>query len=531
MDARKKQLIIMYHEILRLRHVEQFSIQRIADHLSINFRTVKKFLDMKEEEFDEYMENKGNKPCLLNPYRDFIVNYLKRYEDTPSAVMHDRLKEHFAGFPKVDPKTVFNYVMKVRNEFNIPKVTSSERQYSAVPDVPPGEQAQVDFGEKKLRTSTGKWVKVYFFIMLLCYSRQKFIHFRNAPFTSQSTVDAHEKAFEFFKGIPKEIIYDQDSVLLYRENNGDYIMTEVFDKYQSSRPFKVVFCRAGDPESKGKVENTVKYAKGNFLFQRTYIEDEILNEQALAWLKRTGNAMVHNTTRKIPQDQWVYEQSFLMPWFPLFPVARENGYKVIKTNTIKYHGNIYSVPFGTYKNDQTKVYLTETDNELVIKDHAGTIITTHLIPAGAGNNVVNNNHRRNTSIKLDELRGKVREFFLHSPDVEIFIENINRLYPRYVRDQLSTVLVSAEKSDRQRAEIALEFCVRNSLFSANDFKSILENQGNDKKRSTLKNHIKPLGDAKTQLMVNIEPEKSDIGKYESIFNQNTYCNESAHTSN
>jgi predicted transcriptional regulator len=98
MDARKKQLIIMYHEILRLRNVEHFSIQRIADHLSINFRTVKKFLDMSEEEFDDYMENKGNKPCLLNPYRDFIVNYLKQYEDTPSAVMHDRLKEHFASF-------------------------------------------------------------------------------------------------------------------------------------------------------------------------------------------------------------------------------------------------------------------------------------------------------------------------------------------------------------------------------------------------------------------------------------------------
>jgi len=36
----------MYNEIHRLRHVEGFSIQRIADHLSINCRTVKKYLDM-----------------------------------------------------------------------------------------------------------------------------------------------------------------------------------------------------------------------------------------------------------------------------------------------------------------------------------------------------------------------------------------------------------------------------------------------------------------------------------------------------
>jgi transposase len=120
-----------------------------------------------------------------------------------------------------------------------------------VSDLPPGEQAQVDFGEKKLRTSTGIWVKVYFFIMLLCYSRHKFVIFRDTPFTAHGAVDAHEKAFGFFQGIPKEIIYDQDSVFLHRENNGDYIMTDVFDRYQASRPFKVVFCRPGDPEIKG----------------------------------------------------------------------------------------------------------------------------------------------------------------------------------------------------------------------------------------------------------------------------------------
>ena len=40
----------MYHEIHRLRLVEHFSIQRIADQLSINFRSVKKILDMTEDE-------------------------------------------------------------------------------------------------------------------------------------------------------------------------------------------------------------------------------------------------------------------------------------------------------------------------------------------------------------------------------------------------------------------------------------------------------------------------------------------------
>lgn len=286
-----------------------------------------------------------------------------------------------------------------------------------------------------------------------------------------------------------------------------------------------------DLHNKGKVENIVKYVKQNFLFHRTYINNEILNDQALLWLNRTGNAMVHNTTRKVPQEQWALERPYLQTWLPLFCTAKEGGYKVLKTNIVKYHGNIYSLPFGTYRNDETKVFLAESESSLVIKDDKGTIIASHLIPAGVGNNIVNNNHRRNTSIKLDELRDKVREFFLSSPDIDAFIESINRLYPRYVRDQLSTVLLWAEKSGRQESEVALEFCVRNSLFSANDFKSIIEGQGTDKKRSVTSPQIKPLGDAKTQLIVNIEPEKSDINDYESIFNKNIYINEPIYTAN
>jgi len=391
MEARQKQLIIMYHEIQRLRNVEHFSIQRIADHLRINFRTVKNILCMTEEDYDMFIEKKWAKARYLDPYRDFIVRYLQKYPDTPAAVMHDKLKEQFATLPKVDPKTVYNYVMNVRKDHNIIRVSASERQYSAVPDLPPGHLAQVDFGEKRLRRSTGEWTKVHFFVMLLCYSRQKFVLFLDRPFTSDDAVIAHEKAFEFFAGIPLEIIYDQDPVFLYSENDGDYIMSDVFQRYEASRGFKVTFCRAGDPESKGKVENSVKYVKQNFLFNRTFLTTEILNDQAMAWLERTGNGMVHNTTRKVPQEQWLLEKPCLRRWMPLLATARVNGHKVIKTNSIKYRGNSYSLPFGTYRNDQTRVFLTEEGNQLIIKDAAGNKIITHLIPEGVGNNIVNTN--------------------------------------------------------------------------------------------------------------------------------------------
>ena len=165
------------------------------------------------------------------------------------------------------------------------------------------------------------------------------------------------------------------------------------------------------------------------------------------------------------------------------------------------------------------------------RDAIGQTISTHIIPAGVGNNVINNNHRRKTSIRLDELRSRVSEFFVNSPNIEIFIDKINRLYPRYVRDQLNIILINAEQYGLEKSEPVLEFCVRNKLFSANDFKTILINENKDRKWIPEAPAIKPLGDSRTQLIANIRPDKADILDYEVIFNRNKLSNEPVHSSN
>ena len=274
--------MITYERIHLLRDVEHRSIQRIADDLGLNFRTVKKYLEMSREEFEAFTNSIIQKPFVLEPYKEFIVQRLSLYPDTSAAQMHDWLKENYPKLPDLSPKTVYNYVMKLRSDYSIPKVTIKERQYKALPQTPPGVYAQVDFGQKKLRTSNGKMRTVYFMAMLLCNSRHKFIYFQDKPFTSESAVTAHEKSFEYFKGIPKNIIYDQDAVFLYDENIGDYVMTAVFGSYVKSRPFNAIFCRPADPESKGKVENCVKYVKQNFLHNRTYTTLDNLNKEAVA---------------------------------------------------------------------------------------------------------------------------------------------------------------------------------------------------------------------------------------------------------
>ena len=113
--------IIMYDKIQSLRNEEHKSIQWIADHLGVNFRTAKKYLEMTRDEFETFSNKVVNKPHLLALYKSFIVERLTKYPDTPAAQMHDWLKEHYPDFPKVSPKTVYNYVMKLRSDYNCNK--------------------------------------------------------------------------------------------------------------------------------------------------------------------------------------------------------------------------------------------------------------------------------------------------------------------------------------------------------------------------------------------------------------------------
>jgi hypothetical protein len=207
---------------------------------------------MSEQEFEQMMINQSDRNKVLAPYETFVKSRLEKFRDTPSAQMHDWLKENYQDLPKVSPKTVFNFVSWIRRRHNLPFI-KPPREYEMVEELPYGKQAQVDFGEYNMRNPSGNRVKVFFFIMILSRSRFKYIWFTDRYFTSQLAVDAHEKAFAYFNGIPMEIVYDQDKVFMVSENGGDLILTDTFRSYTREQSFSLYFCRKADPESKGKV--------------------------------------------------------------------------------------------------------------------------------------------------------------------------------------------------------------------------------------------------------------------------------------
>ncbi|MCT1905574.1 DDE-type integrase/transposase/recombinase, partial [Oceanobacillus sojae] len=98
--------------------------------------------------------------------------------------------------------------------------------------------------------SQGKEKKLYFISFVLSHSRYKYVAWLSRPFTTKDMIQAHEDAFQYFGGIPYELAYDQDSLIVVSENEGDLILTSEFQAYREERKLKLFVCRKADPESK-----------------------------------------------------------------------------------------------------------------------------------------------------------------------------------------------------------------------------------------------------------------------------------------
>jgi len=516
MEKRTINTWIMYHEIQRLDRLG-FSKNRIAGYLNINWRTVKKYSNMTEVQFEEFLLRKSTKSRILDPFNDFVLSRLKEFPDTSAAQIFDWLKEHHTGLPKVCEKTVYNFVMDVRQKHNIP-IIEPTREYFPVQQLPYGKQAQVDFGQCNLRYHGNSRKKVYFFAMVLSRSRMKFIYFLDRPFTSKLVCLAHEMAFEYFQGIPQTIVYDQDRTIVVNENMGNIILTDYFRNYTKSRNFKRHFCRKADPESKGKVENVIGYVKKNFLYNRKYIDLDTLNIQAIAWLARTGNNNVHNLTKKRPIDEFITEKQYLSPYTPLtINIEDMQVYTVRKTNEINYKGNFYSLPMGTYTGRKTQVLVKEQDGKVEIYSTAKNLICSHNLSIEKGKTIINTNHRRDKSKSIEQMINAASMHFTDRQAALGYFKKIQAEMPRYTRDHLQVIKRSLKDVPRNIADKTLEFCLKNANYSGKDFESVLFVLWDANALQTEFADVKPMGKNSID-KANQKPQTSDINDYQDIIN-------------
>jgi transposase len=276
-----------------LRHyLEQgLSKRALARKLGVSRRTIYKWIEQGQLERDLDGEPVRYGPRVpvarkIDDYRSIIDTRLAQHPKLTATRLFDEIRAagYAGGYTQVK-----DYVREVRPRPAPEPVVRFE--------TPPGHQAQVDFAEFRL-----PWGKRHALLVVLGYSRLLWLQFYERQ-TMTVLIQALEAAFEFFDGVPAELLFDQmKSVVIddHRLQGGSLIENEEFLRFAAHWGFRVRACRPYRARTKGKVERPIRYVRESFFYARSFLNDADLNDQALGWMNRVANVRNHGTTREQP---------------------------------------------------------------------------------------------------------------------------------------------------------------------------------------------------------------------------------------
>jgi transposase len=207
----------------------------------------------------------------------------------------------------------------------------------------PGRQAQVDFGDFKVLDVDGSDRTLYVFSMILGYSREPYEEFLERC-DMVSFLDAHQRAFAHFGGVPAEILYDRMKNVFIRKLSGKAQFTQGLMMLADHYGFSPEVAPAYAPWVKGKVERPMHDLREGFWRGYVFTDLDTANLDLQAW-REVKSERIHGTTKERIVDRFEREKSFLMPLPPSGCDVSERLYrKVAKDCRISVEGSLYEVP-------------------------------------------------------------------------------------------------------------------------------------------------------------------------------------------
>jgi transposase len=356
-------------QLLQARGLTQ---KEIAESIGKSERTVRYYL--KQMPRPRKNPERGSK---VDPFKPMIEQVLEENPSYNSEILFERLtKMGYTGKISV----MKDYVALVRKQLAIQAVMRFETE--------PARQAQVDWKEFGKQIVDGVETKLYAFVMVLGYSRKAFVRFTTRM--DQATLLAcHALAFEYFGGIPHEVLYDNMRTAFTWDEEGVFKPTLRLLALALHYGFSPKRCRVRRPETKGKVERTISYLGHNFWprMDSSCLSLEALNTDVMSWLSAIDGKPLadFNESRS---ERFEREKPLLKALPALrFDARRELPLGVNRESMITYETNRYSVP-PEYIGQLVTLKVDPLSHEAELFGPRGSLRRFALQPAGARKKVV-----------------------------------------------------------------------------------------------------------------------------------------------
>jgi len=136
-----------------------------------------------------------------------------------------------------------------------PEQATADKVTVMRPDVEPGEEVQIDYGHlgKWLDPRTGKFRRVWAFVMVLAFSRHMFVRPTFSMSQSEWTA-AHVEGFDYFGGVPRRLIPDNLKTGVIKPDIYDPGLNRSYAELAEHYGVLIDPARALKPKDKGAVE-------------------------------------------------------------------------------------------------------------------------------------------------------------------------------------------------------------------------------------------------------------------------------------
>lgn len=356
-------------------HAQGLSIRAIAEQTGFSRNTIRGYLRVNRR---PHYRARPIQPGILEPFQNYLRARFTQVPELTAWRLYVELQDQ--GF-QGSYATVRRFLRPLRDAQSIKAVYRYE--------TPPGLQAQVDWAFFGRFEIDGIRRPLAAFIFTLGYSRAKFVEFVT-DISTPTFLACHEHAFDYLGGVPKEILYDNlKSVVLRRA----FLVAQsqfnpLFVDFATYYNFVQRLCAPYRAETKGKVENTVKFVRQGFFAGTTFGSLQELNRKASLWCSAV-NQRAHGTTHVAPIDRLEAEQLTPVQGRPPYPIVQSYHRRISRDCFVNFLGNRYSVPYRFAGREAT----LRLKGAGFVVEVAGQEICHHTLAPGTGGVIQIAEHR------------------------------------------------------------------------------------------------------------------------------------------
>jgi transposase len=343
------------------------SIRQISKRLGLSRNTVRKFLRSTPDPPSWPLRG-----SILDPFKPRIESWVRDDKLYNCETIHDRLQP--LGY--VGSVTLIkDFVRPLRP----PKGgRHAVRRYETLP----GYQMQIDWATFTYMAGESRR-RIYGFTAVLSYSRMRFVVFFKRCDTA-SMLRAVTEALEYFGGLPETILSDRMKSVLLTVEDKQPVWNPRYADFLSSIGVAPRVCRPRTPQTKGKVERSIRVVKESFWPGVRFEDIADLNAQARPWVD-ARNRRVHRTTHARPIDRLPEEALRPVPEGYSWERFRTEQRRVTWDGFVSFDGVLYGLPSDPLVAGRT-VDVSTRSGELVVW-YQGQVLTRHVIRPRSGESV------------------------------------------------------------------------------------------------------------------------------------------------